>query len=388
MSITSESSSIDRAYSAFLALPTELRCHIYDFLLADSQAVTISAGYVTIFGNRIQDRARKTEIPGLPLDFAPIVRRHYDASLLSVANPPEIPIDNGWMSEVGEGKLGYPAPLALLQTSRLVNDELQDYMNKKKAIAQAQTSDESEDDEEEEDEEGLSLYVTYPYGVLVLKSMYPFLLKQAKRVYITGYYSSPKDAEPEIEERHEASDEELLTNSVEDSESFGPRRIRSFVRLAAGRTRSSTSPTSRPRLRLCGAHRSHQSSIPEIKTLFPSFSSKTMAHAPDALAHLVRTLLPPSPTQLVKLSARIVYPGEYKFVWSDDSPVTHIMRSICGGKIDMQVKRSSIGTGLYLVARPKTDGRMISTSWVNWRVSPEKRGGVDVEDLDGFLIEE
>lgn len=390
MSITSESSSMNRVYCGFLALPTEIRCQIYDYLLADSQAVTISAGYVTVFGNRIQDRARKTEIPGLPFDLVPIVRRHYDASLLSVANAPEVPIENGWVGETGEGKLGYPAPLALLQTCRLVNDELNDYTQKKKAIARIQMPHENQNMKEEDEEEGLSLHVTYPYGILVLKSVYPFLLKQAKRVYITGYYNNSQNQEPQSEQRHATSDEELPIRNINNSESSNtPTPVRSFVHLASTTPQNSTSATSRPRRRHCDAYQYHQSQSYRIKTSFPSFSPTTTIHAPEALADLVHTLLPSSPTQLVKLSARIVYPGEYKFVWSDDnSPVTHIMRNICGGKIDMQVKRSNIGTGLYLVARPKTDGRMISTSWVNWRVGPERRGGVDVEDLDGFLLEE
>jgi hypothetical protein len=200
MTTSYDSSSL---YSAFLSLPTEIRCEIYDYLLVDSQSITISAGYITVFGNRIADRARKHDIPGLPFNLAPLVRQSRDASLLSVAKPPEIPIDECLMAEAAQkdSTVGMPAPLALLLTCRLVNDELTDYMRGRKQIKTARARSANPTAEEDEpvmkdDNEGLSLYVTYPYGVLVLKSMYPYLLKQARRVYISGHYSSPGDSEP------------------------------------------------------------------------------------------------------------------------------------------------------------------------------------------------
>jgi len=63
----------------------------------------------------------------------------------------------------------------------------------------------------------------------------------------------------------------------------------------------------------------------------------------------------------------------------------------------MQVKRGSLGTGLYLTAKPKPESRVVSTSWENWRTGGpggaegSVRRGVgkmEVRDLDRFLTEE
>jgi hypothetical protein len=395
-------------YSAFLSLPTELRCQIYDYLLSDSHAVTISAGYTTVFGHCIQDCARKLDIPGLPLNLSPLVRPIRDASLLSVAKPPEIAIDNGrtGIAEQDTGTLGMPAPLALLLTCSLVNDELTDYMRGRKQIktARARSANSNtgkEDLNAEEDKEGLSLYVTYPYGVLVLKSMYPYLLKQARRVYISGYYTNPKDFEPGSPTSSDGSDEERLTpsNSFAVAESFGaPTSGRSFLRssrMNITRRRTSAANAARPRLRLDPPLQRQERRTSQTQLSFPHFSDATNTLAPTALAHLIRTLFPPTPSQCTKLSARILYPGEnsYGTVWSDDnSPVSHILRNVCGGKIDMKCKRGALGTGLSLSAQPKLDGRVVSTSWENWRVGNAvgvtRRSRMDVGDLDAFLVEE
>jgi hypothetical protein len=394
-------------YSAFLSLPTELRCQIYDYLLIDSQAITISAGYLTVFGNRIQDRARKHDIPGLPLGLAPLVRQTRDASLLSVAKPPEVAIDHGRMGSVEQdtSTLGMPAPLALSLTCRLVNDEFTDYMRGRRQIRTARARSAKPDAEEieptvEDDEEGLSLYVTYPYGVLVLKSMYPYLLKQARRVYISGHYTNPKDSGPGSSTSSFGSDEERLTpsNSFAVAESFGALpRIRSArqppTRSSINR-RASNERAARPRLRLDPPLPQRQRSATSTDLAFPAYSDTTKALAPAALTTLIRTLFPPTPSRCTKLSARILFPGEnsYGTVWSDDnSPATHILRNICGGKIDMKVKRSALATGLCMTARPRPDSRIVSTSWEQWRNTPTlnaRRTRMELADLDAFLTAE
>jgi len=391
-------------YSAFLSLPTEIRCEIYDYVLAASHAVTVSAGYITVFGQRIQDRARKQDIPGLPLDLAPLARRHYDASLLSVANPPEIAIDNGALGDVEHeaGTLGIPAPLALQLSCHLVNDELKDYMRGRRAVKEARARLANENAEEDvqdvDDNEGLSLYVTYPYGVLVLKSMYPYLLKHARRVYISGYYTDATGVEPASpSSTSDASDEpERLTpaSSFEVASSFGSNRsTRSFARrgtVISARTRATVAPSTRPRLRLDPPLPQRSHTHQHQPSTFPAFPPTTHTLAPTALSLLIRTLLPPTPTHLTKLSARIIYAGEnsYNSVWSDAaSPVSHILRNICGGKIDMKVKRGALGTGMCLTATPNPEGRVISTSWENWRGNAVRRGraSLGVGDLDVFL---
>jgi hypothetical protein len=280
MTTSYDSSSM---YSAFLSLPTEIRCEIYDYLLVDSQSITISVGYITVFGNRIADHARKHDIPGLPLNLAPLVRQTRDASLLSVAEPPEIPIDKCLMADVAQkdSTIGMPAPLALSLTCQLVNDELTDYMRGRKQIKTARARSAYPTAEEDEpvmkdDNEGLSLYVTYPYGVLVLKSMYPYLLKQARRVYISGHYSSPREAEPGSPTSSEEGDEERLTpsNSFAVAESFGAmpagRSLRSGRSMVNGQLRrtSNSNPT-RPRLRLDPPTQRQERSVSKTELAFP-----------------------------------------------------------------------------------------------------------------------
>jgi hypothetical protein len=87
-------------------------------------------------------------------------------------------------------------------------------------------------------------------------------------------------------------------------------------------------------------------------------------------------------------------------VWSDESsPVSHLLRGICGGKIDMQVKRGSLGCGVSLGVTPQPDKRVMSTSWENWRVIEQAPVGLNgrrmtgrgrevrLSDLDVFLTE-
>jgi hypothetical protein len=400
----------ESSYSGFLSLPTEIRCQIYDYLLTEPHAITISAGYTTCFGNRIQDRARKTEIPGLPLDLAPLARRHYDASLLSVAEPPTIAIDNGNMGDIEGERLGFPAPVALMLTSQLINDELTDCIRRRRHIAQARSTVDVDGvvQDDGEDKEGLSLYVSYPYGVLILKSQYPYLLKQARRVYISGYYT-PQEENSLDPRPHETSDGERLT----PSNSFAAS---SFNTPASGPTTSFHRPShtssrrtarhgvsinaSRPRLRLdppLPRESRHATSVPRT---FPAFPPSTSTEAPTALAHLITTLFPKHTTPLTKLTTRILFPGEnsYGTVWGDDnSPVSHILRSIRGGKIDMKVMRGSLGTGIRLTARPKPETRIVSTSWVNWKkgdvvvrgpATVRRGSGLGVCDLDAFVMGE
>ncbi|RMZ67117.1 hypothetical protein GMOD_00000996 [Pyrenophora seminiperda CCB06] len=391
----------ESTYSGFLSLPTEIRCQIYDYLLAEPLAVTIGAGYLTCFGNRILDTTRKREIPGLPIILAPVARRGHDKSLLAVATPPSIPIDHGCVNtddNAGE-KLGFPAPVSLLLTSRLINDEMTDCMLRRKRLAVARSTTDADGvvQDNADDKEGLSLYVSYPYGVLVLKSLYPYLLKQARRVYVSGYYTPPRENEP-----LEADDGERLTPSSSlAARSFntpvsGPSPT--FVRPSTFSRRTTNPP--RPRLRFSTPNPNQVRQMNNINVLFPPFSNSTSDHAPAALTDLILTLFSKDPTPLTKFTARILFPGEntYGSVWGDDnSPVTHILRNIRGGKIDMKVLRGSLGTGLRLTARPKPDMRIVSTSWVNWkkglvpvgtRGNIQREGKLGTADLDAFLVGE
>lgn len=389
-------------YCGFLSLPTELRCHIYDYLLAEPQAITISAGYTTVFGHRIRDKARRVDVPGLPLDLAPLVRSNHDATLLSVATPPEIALDKADAWTGGKPQLQLPGALALLRTCRIINDELKDYMRGRKArkalrLKHTQTAT--------DDTEGLSLYVSYPHGIMVLNHLYPSLLKQARRVYISGYYTTAKDNEMPLNASLDSNTDLSLTPQP----SFTTPPVRSMYR---GRSHTTNATprlrSSRTRLRL-DAPIQQQTSPGTSSSTFPAIDKDTSSTALTALADTLGILFPSEPTAapataspLVSLQARILYPGaeSYSSVWSDESsPVSHVLRGICGGKIDMQVKRGSLGCGVSLGVTPQADKRVMSTSWENWRVMEQAPVGLNgrrmtgrgrevrLSDLDAFLTD-
>ncbi|KAF3033483.1 hypothetical protein E8E12_001681 [Didymella heteroderae] len=394
-------SAVD-TYCGFLSLPTELRCHIYDYLLAEPHAITISAGYTTVFGHRIRDKARKVDVPGLPLDFAPLVRSNHDAALLSVATPPEIALDkeDAWID--GKPQLQLPGPLALLRTCRIVNDELKDYMRSRKARKALRSKKTST---AVDDTEGLSLYVSYPHGVMVLNHLYPSILKQVQRIYISGYYTTAKETELPLSTSLDSHADLSLT----PQSSFTTAPVRSMYRERSHTTNATPRlRSSRTRLRL-DAPLQQQAPPPKSSNTFPAIDKDTSSAALTALADTLRALFPSNPTPtpatlspLVSLQARILYPGaeSYSSVWSDESsPVSHLLRGICGGKIDMQVKRGSLGCGVSVGVTPQPDKRVVSTSWENWRVIEQAPVGLNgrrmtgrgrevrLSDLDAFLTE-
>lgn len=373
-----------------LSLPTEIRCHIYDYLLADSQAITISAAYITVFGHRIQDRARKTDIPGLPLELTPLIRCHRDDSLFSVQDPPTIAIDDAPLQIIDAGPLVYPAPLALLQTCHLINAELTDYKNMKSKKQPAQARPHPSRAQLHKNEgggEGLSLFVSYPYGVLVLKSMYPFLLKQARNVYISGYYTEPPaPTSPAVNEsfndRLTPSSSFTITKSFRTPVPSVPYTARSILPLP------STTANPPPITSQCTRFRLNNSQSGEWNppsSIYPPYPPDTAHHAPQTLARLFRTLFSSTATQPIEAVARILYPGEntYRHVYgSNDSPIVQMLRSIDGGDIAMLVRRGNAGTAMCFKACPKPEGRCVSTCWENW--SSGRAGGRD-KAMDEFL---
>jgi hypothetical protein len=396
-------------HCGFLSLPTELRCYIYDYLLAEPHAITVSAGYTTVFGHRIHDKARKINVPGLPLDFAPVARSSHDAALLSVATPPEVALEKEDVHNGGIPRLQLPGPLALLRTCRMVNDELKDYMRgrKMRKAARAKNTSSAKDDTE-----GLSLYVSYPYGVMVLNHLYPALLKQAHRVYISGYYASAKEPEMPLNASTDSSTDLSLTPQASFAAAAAVAPPVQSVPPASGNPIGHPTPrlrSSRTRLRV-DSPLQNQEPI-KTPTAFPALDQATSSSALAALADMLRVLFPSPPTPvptpfvptpIISLQARILYPGaeSYSSVWSDESsPVSHLLRGICGGKIDMQVKRGSLGCGVSMGVHPQLDKREVSTSWENWRVMEQAPAGVNgrrmtgrgrevqLSDLDQFLTE-
>ncbi|KAF2660170.1 hypothetical protein K491DRAFT_574632, partial [Lophiostoma macrostomum CBS 122681] len=307
-------------------IPTELRLQIYDYCLADASTYTISAAPLTVFGCRIKDKSRRRHIPGLPDDYCPIVRSCYDAKLLSISEPPTLSLEDSpsmMTRSSGVDVLPYPAPLALMQTCRLVNQELTDYVVYQKDVKK--TSSESRCASASG---GLSLYVTYPYGVLVLKELCPFLLCHAKNVYLSGYYTPPPR---KLEETSQRSRREGACE--------------------------------RPRLRLDPPRTTHI----KFRTSLPAHPWETMQETQTAMRSLIRTLLGrTSPPKFQMLEARFYYSGDdtYSSVWSDErGPVPQVFENTCGGKIDMEVHRGSWGNGASFTVMPDKRRRTLSTLW-------------------------
>ncbi|KAF2183799.1 hypothetical protein K469DRAFT_581596 [Zopfia rhizophila CBS 207.26] len=321
----------------FLELPTELRLEIYDYCLTDTNSITVTSAAVTDHSSEKNNNAPRTDIPGLPPDHIPLIRYHYDPSLLSISSPPTI-INKG--SDLRSSprsfcaRLPYPTPLALLQTNHQIHDELSHLMRMRRGNPA---------------NGGMALYISYPYGVLVLKALYPSLPRQARNVYISGYYNLKQRPVPH--ESHESSS--------------GSRR-----------TNPNVHPRTRPRLRMGSPPTMSQKLLP-----YPEATAET-AHV--ALGTLVRSILSPAPAPLLrKLEIRVFYPGEstYSSVWADEeSPIVEILSNVCGGKIDIEVFRGRRGNGVALVAYPNPRGRIISTVW--------RRLGNSKEESEGFVIGE
>jgi hypothetical protein len=327
--------------SFLLALPTELRLHIYDYLLTDTNTITLTAAPLTVFGHKIRDRTRTKPIPGLPDDHCALVKYCHDPTLLSITNPPSISLDEGWPASTCD-RLPFPAPLALLQTCWLIKDELADHMKRRKP---------------REDAGGLSLHVSYPYGVVVLKEMYPYLLKQAKNVYISGYYHAPPTSQ--------TCNAQSATTSKHNP-LYPSQFLKTTERL---RTRLDTSRARKP-------HRVN----------FPAHPPTTCLHAPQALAHMIRTLLPSTLTSLQVLEARIYYPGEssYSNVWGDDgSPITVLLRNTCGGEFALQIGRGRTGNAVEMMVRPEPKSRIVTTGW---KILGQERGVDEVGEAEEFVV--
>lgn len=317
-------------HSYLLSIPTELRLQIYDYCLEDANTITLTAAPLTVFGHTIKDRACRKPISGLPDTHCPLVRYCYDPVLLSIPEPPTISLDNGTNPNANHERLPYPTPLALSQTCRFIKEELGDYMRRRP---------------EEKAGGGLSLYVTYPYGILVLKELYPFILRQAKNVYISGYYIT---AICEVFEPERPRPDPTVTASYRPKLRLGPPR---FIKSGAK---------------------------------FPRHDPMTAETAPKALAELVRQLLSPvSPPNFRKLEARILYPGmfSYNTIWEDDKgPIPRVLYNICGGGIEMETSRGDGGNAVALTARPNPKTRNLHASW--------RKLGRSMEAMKEFVIGE
>jgi hypothetical protein len=194
-----------------------------------------------------------------------------------------------------------------------------------------------------------SLFVGYPSGLHVLKSLASNLLGQAQSIHIAGSY-----------------------------------RPRSF---------------SAPRAACLGST-SHPPFVDERP------HGGITPNSAGQLGNVIASIFGPAPVHphVRKLDLRIYYPGSdsYSIVWGDDSsPVVVALRNIMAGNISVEVWRGRRGTGVYLSTvrpEPPAEGeklkRNVSTVWRrldegrrgepscgSWVVDP-KWPGWDAEKMD------
>ncbi|TID19959.1 hypothetical protein E6O75_ATG07419 [Venturia nashicola] len=304
----------------FLELPIEVRLLIYDYAIAETNHITISVAEVE--KNIFDDSTPKETVEGIPGQFIPLVKHGFDPKMMEIGKVDMIPLpdilgtrtlitsmDSGYGSfdafnSTGGGKLGSPnhpeLPLLTAMSLFLTNRQIHQEMT---AHVKHPTSERS------------TLHVNYPYGIIVLETLYPSLLRYAEKICISGWYERTGDDE-------------------ESSNGFGPC-------LTQGVNRPSIPLTHIP------------SSVYEL--------------ANSSLARLIRTTLPKNlhPT-LKSLSFRIFYPreSEYSVIWScNQSPIPVALKNMCGGKVGMKVLRGGLGNGVVMDVEPMVEKRCLTTVW-------------------------
>ncbi|KAL2351377.1 hypothetical protein BJ546DRAFT_1066143 [Cryomyces antarcticus] len=155
----------------FLELPTELRLLIYSYAIHDTDAITISAAQLVGPYPDITHRLygdKRSPLPGLPSNHEAVIRTHYDASLLSIAHPPTIDVSRAAYETA-------PAtPAALLLLNRQIHNEVSAHLDL-------------------HCNRNASLYVSFPLGLHVFRTVCPQLLRHARSIHICGAYASKSE---------------------------------------------------------------------------------------------------------------------------------------------------------------------------------------------------
>lgn len=154
-----------------LELPLELRMEIYDYVLSDAEAITISSAPVTGHPADVLHHLTFTgRVDGLPLNHEPIASQFYDPSLLSLRNPPtSLVTTDGKSTYTQASRNGLPTNSLLLTNKQICSEVMSEshhLFNSKR----------------------LSLFVSYPYGLHVLTRTCPHLLRRARSIHISGFY--------------------------------------------------------------------------------------------------------------------------------------------------------------------------------------------------------
>lgn len=281
--------------SAFLNLPVELRLHIYTFALVDNPTLTISSAELVGAHPDVIHRlygSKRIPFPGIPQNHEPVVETGYNSSLLSVTNPATIPLSPSTNPPDETYDHPHTAHLSLLLVNKQLNNELTSHFKLEKNIS-------------------ASLFIQYPHGLHVCRTLTPHLLRQTRSIHLAGAYTS-------------------RTFSPARAACMGPRQPPPGL---------------------------------DVK-----YNGSIIPDSTAQLGELIKSLFGPSPVHRVsKLEMRIYYPGDdsYSTVWGDDSsPTVVALRNITVGEIGIEVWRGRYGTGVYLSAKPSDERRrVVSTVW-------------------------
>ena len=278
----------------FMDLPTELRLLIYSDTLLESPTITISTAKVTGAHSDIVHRlygAERAPFPGIPLNHEPVIDERYDPSLLSVTSPAVVATG---AIETPHRDRAYPTCHPLLLVNKQINGELKSHFD----LKHRRTA---------------SLFISYPHGLHVFRTLVPSLMRQARSIHLAGVYTPT---------------------------SFSP------------------------------AHRAHMPTLSPHASVpaSHSYNGRTIPDSPTQLGDMIKSLFGPTPRHTVdKLELRIYYPGDdsYSTVWGDNcSPIVIALRNIYTGDIGIMVFRGRYGTGVHLTAKLNAENRrVVSTVW-------------------------
>lgn len=280
-----------------LSLPVELRLHIYSFALLDNPTITIASAELVGKHPDIIHRlygGKRSPFSGIPQNHEPVVETSYNASLLSITNPAVIPASSASTTPPDES---YEHPHTAHSSLSLVNRQIHEELASHFKIPKNKDT---------------SLFLQYPHGLHVCRTLTPHLLRQANTVHIAGAYIS-------------------RTFCPARAACMGPRQP-----------------------------------LPEALDI--KLHGDVTPNSTAQLGDLIKSLFGPTPTHVVaKFEMRIYYPGDdsYSTVWGDDSsPVVTALRNINAGEVGIEVWRGRSGTGIYLTARPSQETkRVVSTVW-------------------------
>ncbi|GME40482.1 hypothetical protein GTA08_BOTSDO07844 [Neofusicoccum parvum] len=320
-----------------LELPVELRLLIYDYALFSQEHLTIATGLKCSFQSPVDsgyesDDGRDSDelIPGLPADFEPAVLPRFDPDFLHIDQPPIFDSDadkddarHGVSDHDGDEdpvarhrrNLPFASPLALLQTNRQIKDELTWHLKSQR------TQDRK-----------LSLYMTYPYGLLVFQHLCPDVVRLARSIHISGYYY-PAHAQEQVKQA---------------------RECRWMQRLY-------TQP--------------------------PPIEEHIVKAANSALKRLTRTILSQTPKAPVdELEMRVYHPGPKgnELIWrGGEGPSSPICVALCnthGGSIDSSVTQGGRGAGAWLKITPNEEARTLTQRWKRFSDGNSK------EECEGWIV--